>query len=64
MFYKKVEKISETADLGFEKAVTTTNSTLDSQVLFTYANLDNTSTPYGNLFKSLRLPITDLEISN
>jgi hypothetical protein len=64
MFYKKVEKISDTADLGFEKAVTTTNSTLDSQVLFTYANLDNTSTPYGNLFKSLRLPITDSEISN
>jgi hypothetical protein len=64
MFYKKVEKISENADLGFETEVTTTNSTLDSQVLFTYANLDNTSTPYGNLFKSLRLPITDSEISD
>jgi len=65
MFYKKVEKTSDspTASLGFQKTVTTTDSTLNSGVLFTYANLDTLTTPYGNLFKSLRLPITTDEIT-
>ena len=63
MFYKKVEKTSDSATLGFQEAVTSTDTTLDNEVLFTYANLDTKSTPYGNLFKSLRLPITDVETS-
>jgi hypothetical protein len=63
MFYKKVEKTSDspTASLGFQESKTITNTTLDNKVLFTYANLNTKSTPYGNLFKSLRLPITDIE---
>jgi hypothetical protein len=40
-----------------------TETTLNTGLLFTYANLNTTSTPYGNLFKSLRLPITDAETS-
>lgn len=63
MFYKKVEKVNDTASLGFQEVATTTDTTLDDEVLFTYANLDTKSTPYGNLFKSLRLPITDVETS-
>jgi hypothetical protein len=63
MFYKKVEKVNDTASLGFQTDITTTETTLNEQVLFTYANLDTISTPYGNLFKSLRLPITDTETS-
>jgi hypothetical protein len=63
MFYKKVEKTSDSASLGFQKTVTTTDSSLNSGVLFTYANLDTLTTPYGNLFKSLRLPITTDEIT-
>ena len=58
MFYKKVQKTDDNASLGFQETVTRTDTTLDNEVLFTYANLDTTSTPYGNLFKSLRLPIT------
>lgn len=61
MFYKKVEKTDENASLGFQKLVTTTENQVDSEVLFTYANLDTTTTPYANLFKSLRLPITNQE---
>jgi hypothetical protein len=64
MFYKKVEKTSDSSSLGFQKSVTSADSTLDNEVLFTYANLDNTSAPYGNLFKSLRLPITTDEIDS
>jgi hypothetical protein len=64
MFYKKITKVNDTASLGFQSAITMTETTLDTEVLFTYANLDTKSTPYGNLFKSLRLPITDSEISN
>jgi len=65
MFYKKVEKTSDSPDasLGFQSSVTTTENQLDSQVLFTYANLNTVTTPYGNLFKSLRLPITTDEIT-
>jgi hypothetical protein len=60
MFYKKVEKTSDspTASLGFQNSETITENQLNSQVLFTYANLDTVTTPYANLFKSLRLPIT------
>jgi hypothetical protein len=63
MFYKKVEKTSDspTASLGFQNSVTTTENQLNSQVLFTYANLNTVTTPYANLFKSLRLPITNDE---
>jgi len=64
MFYKKVEKTSDSSSLGFQSTVTITETApLDTEVLFTYANLDTISTPYGNLFKSLRLPITDAETS-
>ena len=61
MFYKKVEKVNDSSSLGFQEAATSADNTLDNEVLFTYANLDTKSTPYGNLFKSLRLPITDIE---
>ena len=61
MFYKKIEKIDDNTSLGFQETVTRTDTTIDNEVLFTYANLDTTSTPYGNLFKSLRLPITNEE---
>lgn len=64
MFYKKVEKVNDEASLGFQSAVTMTETTLNTEVLFTYANLNTVSTPYGNLFKSLRLPITQQEINN
>lgn len=63
MFYKKVEKVNDSSSLGFQEAATSTDTTIDNEVLFTYANLDTKSTPYGNLFKSLRLPITDIETS-
>jgi len=65
MFYKKVEKPSDnpTESLGFQNSETTTENQLNSQILFTYANLDTVTTPYANLFKSLRLPITNDEIN-
>lgn len=62
MFYKKIEKI-QGQSLGFQKEVTSSDSTIDDKLLFTYANLDTVNTSYGNLFKSLRLPITTDEIT-
>jgi hypothetical protein len=61
MFYKKVEKINDTASLGFQETRTSASNTLDTEILFTYASLQEEQTPYGNLFKSFRLPITNEE---
>ena len=52
----------ESGATGFQKVVYTTSSNLnDNKLLYTYAKKTETSTPYGNLFKSFNFPITNDE---
>ena len=50
---------------SFQKTTLTSISNLDNnKLLYTYANLNDTTRPYGNLFKSFNFPITQNEIGN
>jgi hypothetical protein len=62
MFYKKIQKNTDNTT-GFQKVLNFEGSkTLSgNKLLFTYANLDDTTLPYGNLFKTFKLPITNSE---
>lgn len=58
--YKEIES----GTTGFQKISTRNSSNLNGvNLLYTYANLNEPSTPYGNLFKSFNLPITPDEIN-
>lgn len=65
MFYKRIQKNTDNTT-GFQKTLNFEGSkTLNgNKLLFTYANLDDTSLPYGNLFKAFKLPITNSESVN
>lgn len=62
MFYKKIQKNSDNT-IGFQKTLNFNgvNTVSGDQLLFTFADLEDTSKPYGNLFKSFNLPITSVE---
>lgn len=52
----------ESGATGFQKVIYTSSSNLDeNKLLYTYAKKTETSTPYGNLFKSFNFPITNDE---
>jgi hypothetical protein len=58
--YKEIES----GTTGFQKISTRNSSNLNGvNLLYTYADVNESSTPYGNLFKSFNLPITTNEIS-
>lgn len=63
--YKKIEKNKDNT-VGFQKLINFAGSTTISgnKLLFTYASLDDDTRPYGNLFRSFNLPITDTENSD
>jgi hypothetical protein len=44
--------------------LTTSHSISNDKILYTYANLNDTTRPYGNLFKSFNFPITSQETSS
>lgn len=44
--------------------ISTSHSINNNKILYTYANLNDTSRPYGNLFKSFNFPITNQEIAS
>jgi len=49
---------------GFQKEVYSSTSSLSgNKLLYTYAKKDETSTPYGNLFRSFNFPLTNDEIT-
>jgi hypothetical protein len=56
-------KLIESGTTGFQKIPTRNSSNLNGvNLLYTFAKVDEPSTPYGNLFKSFNLPITPSEI--
>jgi hypothetical protein len=54
----------ESGATGFQKVIYPSSSNLNgNKLLYTYAKKTETSTPYGNLFKSFNFPITVNEIN-
>lgn len=53
----------ESAGTFQKKTETTSHSIANDKILYTYANLDDTTRPYGNLFKSFNFPITVDELN-
>jgi hypothetical protein len=53
----------ESAGTFQKKAEITSHSIASDKILYTYANLDDTTRPYGNLFKSFNFPITTNELN-
>jgi hypothetical protein len=55
-------KLIDSGTTGFQKIPTRNSSNLNGvNLLYTFAKVDEPSTPYGNLFKSFNLPITNAE---
>jgi hypothetical protein len=64
MFYKKIET-TDNQSIGFiENKNILTKSLNDEKLLYTFVNLNDNTTPYGNLFKSFKFPITQIEKNN
>jgi hypothetical protein len=58
-----MKKPIESGGGNFVKNVPETSHSINNdKILYTYANLDDNTRPYGNLFKSFNFPITNSEV--